>query len=1137
MSLATLLTAVAVWAAAETVSVDSAQAIAERVLSFSRPAGSKALVRGAKPQVQRLEVQSLTMDDTEHPLFYVFTRAGGKGFAIVADDDTMTPLIGYSLDGTFSADSLPCALVTMLQRLAASRTPSRKVGPLEPGNVLVEPYLKTTWNQYAPYNWLAPAYNEDGRINHHPTGCLPTAAAQVMNYYQWPATSYYRRYDWDHMKNSYNSYTHTEGMAVATLMRDLGRMMGSRYAKDGTSTSANSYTTIPGYKCTPLTDVESCKKYIYKGPLNICTGNGFIHAVVFDGLDDHNYYHVNWGWGGSCDGYYNMTDMAITYGGNEVHPAITSWSYFLEPDTEAAPVTLVAAGGVTVDRSRAAVGDEVKVTMHCVKQLSGKPFNGYIGVCPISGKETDAGGYYSFTRSTNGKKGFAKDNPFHDCRVHWDSSHDGEDVTITLTMRDLGNDGDYHLAPISCDESEGNGDDSNDYHQWVQVADGVTADDVPFSWHSQTAIFSNQASEDYDVKVNLITASTYRQGGESQIVARVTNGGTTDFNGTLTLTLTPTTGKGSIKTVEMDFHAAAGQTQYDLLTMRLNFTGTYRITHYELSRINLAGVKTTYDDAEYDGAPFEVLPPSTDVDDSHLNSSYGISSENTYTGEDKDVMWVYFKEYDGHVNTDKVDVEFIVIPFEGGSPQSVGRFDGVKVQPQSEENTNFNYFNLATRRLKPGTYVVVGLVQIGNATQLIGRIDDFNKRTRKDYEYSKVILNVLDPGIEIPSLKILSYKPLGTCYKGQYNTVALQVENTGDVDFVGKASTKWRYSEQDTHMWVDGTFCVKAREKGTVFLKFSKYNNNGTRGNDPLSYTLNSSEVGSFAVPFDGNRTVTLDFEEMPTNNTTNYGYTLFYYRKSNSQGGTAYSNSSATIKRTIYRDDKVVLNLPDVVISSRGYFHPSISELSALPQGVYWMKAEFISSTTNSPKNTYICPIYIIDGEPLAAVDEVKFVQSHDLTMNSDLPFLVKIINLSDEDIIVPGSYTLYKISKEGQYTYWYTAMSPQPFTVSVPAGKRWTLPLTAKITVEEHRNNGQFRAEVSVNRNGRTGMVDNITSYADIILPFKSTGVEEVAANALRVPVAYYDLLGRRLERPLHGGFNVILYDDGSVEKRYCP
>ncbi len=59
-------------------------------------------------------------------------------------------------------------------------------------NSIVVPFCGTFWNQGYPYNQYCPAGSFSG--GHVPTGCLPTAMAQIMYYYKSPST-----YDWTSM--------------------------------------------------------------------------------------------------------------------------------------------------------------------------------------------------------------------------------------------------------------------------------------------------------------------------------------------------------------------------------------------------------------------------------------------------------------------------------------------------------------------------------------------------------------------------------------------------------------------------------------------------------------------------------------------------------------------------------------------------------------------------------------------------------------------------------------------------------------------------------------------------------------------------------------------------------------------------
>ena len=111
----------------------------------------------------------------------------------------------------------------------------------------VEPLLRTTWGQDAPFNLHCPEKpNEQGDMQHCRVGCVACAMAQVMRYHAFPAVGIGQGqnmfntalkanfgetwYDWEHMRESYSgSYTDEEAEAVATLMFHCGVAMNMIY--------------------------------------------------------------------------------------------------------------------------------------------------------------------------------------------------------------------------------------------------------------------------------------------------------------------------------------------------------------------------------------------------------------------------------------------------------------------------------------------------------------------------------------------------------------------------------------------------------------------------------------------------------------------------------------------------------------------------------------------------------------------------------------------------------------------------------------------------------------------------------------------------------------------------------------------
>ena len=185
----------------------------------------------------------------------------------------------------------------------------------------VDPLLWTQWDQGEPYNNLCPEYEQGQRSV---TGCVATAMAQVMAYWRYPGT-----YDWNQMLPNYNTLvgsnaTYTQCYAVAQLMLDCGMAVDMDY---GESSGANSHLVHaalasqfgynPGARFvyrrfmnyaewaeTMRNELRAGRPIIYRGATS---SSG--HCFVIDGFNEDGFFHVNWGWGGTSDGWYRFTQF------------------------------------------------------------------------------------------------------------------------------------------------------------------------------------------------------------------------------------------------------------------------------------------------------------------------------------------------------------------------------------------------------------------------------------------------------------------------------------------------------------------------------------------------------------------------------------------------------------------------------------------------------------------------------------------------------------------------------------------------------------------------------------------------------------------------------------------------------------
>ena len=283
-----------------------------------------------------------------NPGFYIFTPEDETGFVIISGDDELTPIVGYST--TAKAGEMPPALRDLLNVYDMYVDDVRN-GIVEPAQTVstsqgsnIAPMLTTTWDQGTPYNKMCPTIGG----SYAPTGCTATALAQIMKFHNWPdkpskSFTWYNntikkdenvntsnhKYDWANMIDSYKSgYTTKEADAVALLMSDVGKSMNSSYALGGTGATphAAAQVLVNIFKYSPdviyaerevytneeymeliRTNLEARQPVMYAGHgQNYSAG----HAFVCDGINENNFLHINWGWSGYFDGYFDITNMA-----------------------------------------------------------------------------------------------------------------------------------------------------------------------------------------------------------------------------------------------------------------------------------------------------------------------------------------------------------------------------------------------------------------------------------------------------------------------------------------------------------------------------------------------------------------------------------------------------------------------------------------------------------------------------------------------------------------------------------------------------------------------------------------------------------------------------------------------------------
>ena len=275
--------------------------------------------------------------------YYVFNNDAG-GFVIIAGDDAVTPVLGYTSTGSFDAENLPDGLKDLLksyERQIAALGDSYVANQTATRTAFTGEKLLNTakWNQSNPFNKYTP--------NNYVTGCVATAGAIVMKHHGYPAkgtgshsytwngqdltANFEHDYDWANMPTKYTVGNDEAFDGVARLMSDLGVAVEMKYAKGGSGASMEDLLTALkkyfGYsKYARLLAIADLGAEVWNDRLraeidanrpilySAVDSNKGGHSFVIDGYKDES-FSVNWGWGGYCDGFYRIGALNPETGG------------------------------------------------------------------------------------------------------------------------------------------------------------------------------------------------------------------------------------------------------------------------------------------------------------------------------------------------------------------------------------------------------------------------------------------------------------------------------------------------------------------------------------------------------------------------------------------------------------------------------------------------------------------------------------------------------------------------------------------------------------------------------------------------------------------------------------------------------
>jgi len=352
---------------AATITVEQARAVAVNFFKVNATDSRTAANVSATLYYTRKEADN-TVD------FYAFNITPGPGFVIVSADDIIVPILAYSTTSNFQSDLNKTGVVDWMNHAAQhvyrgirEQLPANQhisslwsaynsgQKPADMKSSVVAPLIYTEWNQEPYYNAYCPVVSGSKTV----TGCVATTMAQIMKFWSYPAQGagaysyddgggFYQNnigtlsanfadstYNWLAMPISVNTFN----ASVASLMFQCGISVGMDYGTDaqggsgaqvigGWGASAQTaYTTYFGYNPNTIqgvyessynatdwfnlikTDLDAGRPVQYVGADPTAGG----HTWVCDGYDGNGLLHMNWGWGGSANGYYNVN--SLTAGG------------------------------------------------------------------------------------------------------------------------------------------------------------------------------------------------------------------------------------------------------------------------------------------------------------------------------------------------------------------------------------------------------------------------------------------------------------------------------------------------------------------------------------------------------------------------------------------------------------------------------------------------------------------------------------------------------------------------------------------------------------------------------------------------------------------------------------------------------
>ena len=342
--------------------------------AWSAPRDKQAMLQSARQALttmtaggHRLNASSPLIESRVTSAYTLYQTRQGD-FAMIAADDRLPAVLAVGECRTSGAALANpgfewyCSSIEEVSRILTGRDMAFTTTLPDPGKypAKVDALITSQWGQDAPYSYWCPTgygeicedYTPD--VVHCCVGCVATALAQIVRYYRFPdhaagttnflignkeaTATFDATFDWDNMLDSYpeGQYTEAQGRAVALLSyvcglvswmnyatnesgsSNLAAVAGAQnyfgYSKDAATVVRSDYSE-PDWMDMVYNELSHQRPLYYQGVhLNFDPSTGLIaagHSFVIDGYNEQGMVHVNWGWYGNYDGYFDIALLDV----------------------------------------------------------------------------------------------------------------------------------------------------------------------------------------------------------------------------------------------------------------------------------------------------------------------------------------------------------------------------------------------------------------------------------------------------------------------------------------------------------------------------------------------------------------------------------------------------------------------------------------------------------------------------------------------------------------------------------------------------------------------------------------------------------------------------------------------------------